>query len=201
MSFPSAVGFTLRFEGGKVDNPDDPGGRTAYGITAASFAQWLGVPLEESQDVWTATPDQVLSFLRSYWTRIGGQGFDQLDERLGVLMFDAAYNHGQPMAIQFLQRALGGLDDDGKFGPQTFNRLHDVFGATPQTLLDDLVAQRKDHYLERGLKPTLTQFLHGWLRRAEDCQRVADCAVGDLAAVVVTANDGAKLPMLLPGVP
>jgi lysozyme family protein len=203
VSFPLTVAFTARWEGGKCDVPGDPGGRTGVcGITQSSFAAWLRVPLENSQDVWTATADQVLSFLRSYWTRIGGAGFDGIDERLGVLMFDAAYNHGQPMAIQFLQRALGGLDDDGKFGSQTFNRLHDVYGQTGnQALLDDLVNERKAHYIARALQPRLTQFLKGWCRRTDDCQRVADCAVGDLPSVVITANGGASLPMVLPGIP
>ena len=31
---------TLRYEGGKVDNPKDPGGRTAYGVTQNTYNAW-----------------------------------------------------------------------------------------------------------------------------------------------------------------
>lgn len=197
MSFPMALGFTLRWEGGCVDDFSDPGGRTAYGITQHSFDGWLG----EHQDVFTASGDQVASFYRAYWIRMGGQGFDQIDERLGLLMFDASVQHGNKLAIQFLQRALGELDDDGRFGSQTLNRLHEVYLSDSHILLDDLVRERQDHYQERGLKPQLTQYLDGWLRRIGDCQAIADCQVAALVNVVKHANGGVTLPIAIKDIP
>jgi len=198
MSFPRALGFTARWEGGFSDDELDPGGRTNVGITEASYQDWLRNP---EADVLDITPDQVVSFYRGWWNRNGCVGYDQLDERMGILMFDASVQHGGPMAIRFLQRALGGLTDDGVFGRLTFNRMHDVYEATPQTLLDDLVSERKAHYIARSLAPGMIRWLHGWLGRVEDCGRVADAHPADLDLVVRGAHDGAKLPMVLPGIP
>lgn len=194
MAFENALGFTLRQEGGKVDDPQDPGGRTNCGITQASFSKWLRVPMENSQDVWTASADQVIAFYRAYWDRAGCQGYDQLDERLGMLMFDASVQHGNALAVQFLQQAIG-VEPDGKFGTMTFDAMHTCYEDTPQMLLDDVVMHRKDHYHERALKPQLTKFLEGWLRRIDDLQAVADTQPAALVNVVRHANGSAPLPI------
>lgn len=200
MSFPLAVGFTTRWEGGKIDDPADPGGRTNVGVTQSSFANWLRQPIETAQDVWTATPDQIVSFYRDYWTRMGGPGYDQVDERLSVIMFDASVQHGNSLAVKFLQHAMQ-VTEDGKFGPNSFQRLHLCAHDDLPGLLLGTVEARKDHYMARGLVPQLTKFLHGWLARADDVQRVAQCQPSDLLSVVQSAHDHAKLPMAFTGIP
>ncbi len=199
MSFPLAVAFTGRWEGGKDDDPSDPGGRTFMGITQQSFASWLRVPLEGCQDVWTATPDQVVSFFKDWWQRMGAPGYDGVDERLGIIMFDACVQHGNNLAVRFLQRAMK-IDADGKFGPQSYAKLHLCYHDDPQGLLLDTVRYRKEHYMERGLKPELTKFLGGWLSRADDCRNVAQSPVSDLVSVVRAAHHSAPLPIQISGV-
>jgi len=39
-AFDTCLAFTLRAEGGYVDDPADPGGATNMGITLATFRQW-----------------------------------------------------------------------------------------------------------------------------------------------------------------
>ena len=199
MSFEKSLGFTARWEGGESDDVDDPGGRTFVGITQASFSKWLKVPLENCQDVFTATGDQVASFYRAYWAGMSGEGYDRIDERLSLLMFDAAVQHGPSLAVEFLQLAIG-AEPDGKFGPKTYSTLQTVYEDTPQILLDDLVMHRRDHYHERALKPQLTKFLPGWLARVDDCQAAADTTEAGLINVVRNAHSKAPLPIAIDGV-
>lgn len=201
MSFELSLGFVARWEQGRSDDVDDPGGRTFVGITEQSFANWLGVPLEGCQDVWTATPDQVISFYRRYWQNSGGEGFDAIDPRLGLLMFDAAVQHSPHESVRLLQTALKGLKVDGQYGDMTHDRLMDVWNQTPDAFLHDLVDARKDYYIAIALKPTMTKFLGGWLNRVADCVLVANCRPEDLLPVVQAAHSHAHLPLALEGIP
>lgn len=197
MSFANAMSFTARWEGGKIDDPIDPGGRTGIGgITQTSFNAFTGT----QQDVWTATADQIVSFYRSYWDHTGGPGFDAVDPRLSVVMFDASFNHGNTMAIQFLQRAVSVLDD-GQFGSVTLSALHDYYDRESEKLLQDLVQQRRDHYIARSIaKPPLQKYLHGWVSRCDDLLSVVGSSPDDLPEVVTHAHGSAKLLMNFPGI-
>jgi lysozyme family protein len=42
--FDACLAFTLREEGGYVDDPADPGGATNMGITLATYRQWSDNP-------------------------------------------------------------------------------------------------------------------------------------------------------------
>jgi len=66
--------YILKVEGGFVDNPKDPGGRTNYGITAATLASArarlkdAGLP----EDVKDLTKEQALAiYERFYWKPAG----------------------------------------------------------------------------------------------------------------------------------
>jgi lysozyme family protein len=43
------LAFTLRQEGGYVDDPADPGGATNMGITLATYREWSDGPLGDLQ--------------------------------------------------------------------------------------------------------------------------------------------------------
>jgi lysozyme family protein len=60
--FAPALEFTLSFEGGYVDAPDDPGGRTRYGITARDHPdaeQQYRAPFEPVAEPTAALPEAV----------------------------------------------------------------------------------------------------------------------------------------------
>ena len=56
MSFPLALRIVLKNEGGKVDNPHDPGGRTNKGITNRVYRAWKKDP---TADVFNATDQEI----------------------------------------------------------------------------------------------------------------------------------------------
>lgn len=131
---------TLEFEGipGKVDDPDDPGGRTAYGITQKTYDRYLKP--QPSKDVWDITIEEVRSiYYRDYWLRVGASfRFWPIP----LLLFDAAVNHGVTRAIKFLAASNG----------------------DPKRYLDVRVAFY--HAIVRH-RPTSRKYLKGWLRRAD----------------------------------
>src|SRR5437868_13590654 len=48
-TFDTCLAFTLREEGGYVDDPADPGGATNMGITLATYQEWSDPNLAEIQ--------------------------------------------------------------------------------------------------------------------------------------------------------
>ena len=101
--FDDALKITLQFEGGKVDDPNDPGGRTAYGVTQRTFDEWRDGLGQPHADVWTILPDEVAAIYRKeYW---GTAGCDNLDWPLSLFHFDAAVNHGLGRAGRWLLAA------------------------------------------------------------------------------------------------
>lgn len=114
-TFDPCVTFTLKQEGGWVNNPKDPGGATNHGITIGVLSAWRG---------WDATPDDVRALTENearaiyrhrYWMPIRG---DDLPQALALVTFDAAVNSGVSRAANWLQQAVG-ADTDGSIGPQT----------------------------------------------------------------------------------
>jgi lysozyme family protein len=107
-NFDRAVDVVLFEEGGYVDDPDDPGGETIYGITRRDHpALWAnGRP----------SIDQAKSVYREqYWNQVKG---DDLPWPLCLFVFDSAVNQGVSAAIRMMQRALD-TAQDGILGPAT----------------------------------------------------------------------------------
>ena len=64
----SALKFVLRWVGGFVDLPDDPGGRTNKGVTQKVYDQWRARQGAAPQDVKLISEDEVHSIYEAgYW--------------------------------------------------------------------------------------------------------------------------------------
>lgn len=156
--FAQALPHVLRVEGGFVDDPDDRGGRTNFGITQNTFDVWNGSKGLRKRDVKDVTPDEVAAIYHErYW--VAGK-CDALPWPLSAAHFDACVNHGKPNAAKMLQEALG-VTIDGKIGPKT---LAAVEAADTDDLVDDLLWVRLEFYrsIARGSQE---KFLRGWVWR------------------------------------
>lgn len=109
-NFDRAFTDLIGHEGGYVNNPDDPGGETNWGITVAVARANGYSGLMKDMDMETAKA----IYAKRYWLPV----FDELRYPLAFQLFDAAVNSGVEQAVKWLQRAVH-VDDDGKFGPNT----------------------------------------------------------------------------------
>lgn len=90
--FDLAVELVLKHEGGLVDNPQDPGGLTNFGISLRSYPQ-LG---EDGIRKLTADDAKAI-YLRDFWKpwMMGAP-----DQRLANVLLDSAVNQGMNTALQ-----------------------------------------------------------------------------------------------------
>ena len=157
-----ALLFVLRWEGGFVDHPDDPGGRTNRGVTQKVYDGWRARQGLSAQDVKLIADAEVHAIYASdYWLP---PRCDVLDAPLDIVQFDTAVNMGVGRAVRFLQ-ASAGCNVDGDFGAATERA---VAGCDRGNVLAAYCQRREDFY--RGLvakNPKLAVFLKGWMNRLD----------------------------------
>jgi len=166
-NFDTCLAFTLRKEGGYVDNPADPGGATNMGITLATYREWshdsdLG-PIQ-IEDMTERTARAIYRSL--YWNPSRG---DALPVGVDLSVFDMGVNAGIWASARLLQRALGfvGEEVDGCIGPETLSAAAKCDGPT---LVNDLAERQSAYYRSLSDFPT---FGTGWLNRTEARRRAA----------------------------
>lgn len=159
--FLAAFELLIKHEGGYVNDPQDPGGETIYGISRRAHPEaWRqGQPtLEEAQAI----------YLRDYWRPLR---CNEIPAAVAVFLFDTGVNTGNRRAIQFLQRALG-VKDDGIIGPITLGAAN---RASMDTLVPAIAAERLLHIASLS---TWGRFGRGWSRRVVDvsihCSTIKD---------------------------
>lgn len=168
-------------EGGYVNDPDDPGGATKYGVTLATL-QRLGIDLTGDgrvtvADVRMLSPDQAEDiFIRHYFDapRLG-----ELPAPIQASVFDMYVNAGA-QAIRILQRLLNQMGQpvavDGVLGPQTIAAAHAAAAAAPDHFADAYgIARRNYYYALADARPASRKYARtrqgdkgGWIRRAEE---------------------------------
>lgn len=153
--FEVALSFVLQHEGGFVDDPADPGGRTKYGISQLAYPAMdiAGLTLEKAGEL----------YRRDYWNacRCG-----ELPSPLAIAVFDSAVNQGTDAAIRMLQESLG-VHVDGKIGPVT---LKAAASANLKTTLVNFVAARAMRY---ATNKNLALYGRGWFHRLAACHQAA----------------------------
>ena len=169
MSLDAMLDAVLEREGGFVDDPDDPGGATKFGITRGVLAAWRGTDVTV-HDVETLSVVEARAILAElYYHR---PHIDRLPESLQPFLFDSAVNHGPVTAVRFLQRVLGAVAaeppaPDGILGRATLAAAEAEARRLGPWLEASLVDERRRFYCRLAARrPALAKFLHGWLRRA-----------------------------------
>lgn len=164
--FERALPIILRAEGGYVNDPDDPGGETNFGITTRTYHAFLKRSGHQPRSVKEISEDEVRAiYWYSYW--VPAQ-CDRLPWPLKLIHFDCAVNTGVSAAIRQLQRALG-LQDDGIMGPITVAR---CAPAGPRESYRYLLERAFFYRSVARRTPTSAKFLAGgWLGRLEHLYR------------------------------
>ena len=143
---------------GYVNDPDDTGGETKFGVAKNA---------NPTVDIAKLTYAQAkVIYKRNYWDKCK---CSELPERLATHLFDAAVNHGTTTAIKMLQRAVN-VPDDGLIGPKTIAAIQ----ALPEKqVVYFLIQHRRNFYLkivERN--PSQMKFLKGWMNRIQSLEQM-----------------------------
>jgi lysozyme family protein len=167
-------------EGGYVDDPDDPGGATNFGVTIHTMRR-LGLDLTrdgvvDALDVRALTRDQAVAlFIDHYYQR---PGIARLPQGLQPSVFDMYVNAGSN-AVKILQRLLREMGQeievDGVIGPQTAAAAEAAAKAAPDHIADAYGIARRNYYLRLAdARPESRKFARsrtggkgGWIKRAE----------------------------------
>jgi lysozyme family protein len=145
------INKTLGHEGGKVNDPDDKGGKTNYGITQSTYNMFGG-----DEDVYNLTRDQAKDFYNKYYDHFG---IDKFPEENRDLIFDMYTNHSPRGVAKILQKAAG-VKADGIIGPKTL-------AALKNTDRTAIVSARNDYYDQLvANNPSQSKFLKGWKNRS-----------------------------------
>jgi lysozyme family protein len=168
-------------EGGFVNDPDDPGGATNFGVTIHTLRR-LGIDVNRDTridvtDVQRLTRAQAVDiYLEHYWKR---PGIAALPEVIQGSVFDMYVNAGGN-AVKILQRLLTDMgfpcDPDGEIGPQTVRAAALVLEAAPSHLADAYgIARRNYYYALADKRPASRKFARradggkgGWILRSEE---------------------------------
>jgi lysozyme family protein len=147
----------LSSEGGYVDHPSDPGGRTNLGVTQAVWENWIG-HVSGEKEMRSLTPEMVKPiYKKKYWDACR---CDELPSGVDYLVFDFAVNAGVGRSIKTLQKVFG-VTIDGAIGPKTLQ-------AVTFSDANDLIKKFSDEKVRfyQSL-PTFSVFGKGWLNRVE----------------------------------
>jgi lysozyme family protein len=153
----------LQSEGGYVNNPLDPGGRTNLGVTQAVWENWVGRKVDEPEMRGLTAEKVEPLYKKNYWNAVRG---DELPVGLDYLVFDFGVNAGAGRSIRLLQSAVG-VTPDGGFGPITLNA---VKSFEPAKLINNFSNEKVSFY---KLLPTFSTFGKGWLNRVEQTKASA----------------------------
>lgn len=168
-------------EGGYVNDPDDPGGATNFGVTIHTMRA-LGLDLDrdgdvDARDVRALTREQAVSiFIKNYFqkTRI-----DILPEPIQASVFDMYVNAGSN-AVKILQRLLKEFGEpvvvDGGLGPATAAAATRAYDKAGMFFVDAYGIARRNYYFgladrrpaSRKYARTKSGAKGGWIKRAEE---------------------------------
>lgn len=153
----TAINTTLGFEGGYVNNPNDTGGETNFGICKKAYPELdiKNLTIEQARNI----------YRRDYWDKLK---CDFIPDALSIAVFDFAVNSGIKRAIRYLQKALG-VTIDGIIGNQTIGACNRI---PTREVLEKFIQYRLEFLM--SLK-TWKYFGKGWGKRVkfvkETCER------------------------------
>ncbi|CAK63510.1 unnamed protein product (macronuclear) [Paramecium tetraurelia] len=127
------IELVLESEGGKVNDPNDPGGKTNRGITQKTYndqrKEIMGqankqmakkeknpLKIPEDKDVFDLTDDEIKDFYKYQFKRF--LAHEIKDPYTCYVYFDTCVLFGPNKAIKILQLACD-IESDGKLGPNT----------------------------------------------------------------------------------
>jgi len=162
-NFDQAVTQVLEAEGGFVNNPNDAGKATNFGITLAILKEYRKKDVTV-EDVKNLKVEEAKAIYKSvFWDPMK---LDQIQSlKLAKTLFNLCVNMGPSQASKFLQRALK-VKDDGVIGPKTIAAAN---GLPESKACLEVIKQAQIFYIHLvENKPSQITFLEGWINRTHE---------------------------------
>jgi lysozyme family protein len=179
-----AIAFVLRpdIEGGYVDDADDPGGETNYGISKKAHP---------GEDIKNLTPQRAAEIYRTeYWNPVARRVVD-MAPRLAFVLFDSSVNQGKGAAAKMLQGVLHAAQD-GIIGPRTLDALQDTLDAHDEAwVIEQFMVARAVRYTQTS---NWSKFGKGWMVR---CMKAMSAVLSYGEAPAKPVASSTILPELL----
>jgi lysozyme family protein len=157
--FETVMEFVMRWEGGYVNHPDDPGGETNFGIAKRSHPD---------VDIKNLTKEGAKAIYRKeYWDKLRG---DDLPLPVALAVMDYGVNSGVMRAAKQLQKSIG-ASPDGDIGPNTLKALERAVAAKGAKAIAQGVVMKRVIFLTGLVKKggSRLAFLTGWMKRTHQC--------------------------------
>ena len=152
------AGFTAGFEGGYVNDPDDPGGETNLGVTKSVWLSWCkakGLPVKSMRTLTMA--DVLPLYQERYWAPFAGK----LPWPLSGAIYDMSVNHG---AGDTNPDDEGGNEEGATYMLWRAKQLKPK-GTPVELALAACDAREAYYHAIVARRPTSQKYLKGWLRR------------------------------------
>jgi len=151
-AFSEAIKKTLIYEGGYVNDPDDAGGETNFGISKRSY------PDVDIKNLTLAGAKEI--YRRDYWERLRADEITH--QQVADELFDTAVNMGVRTATKLIQMALD-VHPDGKLGNITLTSLNK--SDAEKILLKFKLAKIARYTYLAKKRPANRKYLLGWINR------------------------------------
>lgn len=166
----------VKREGGYVNDPDDPGGPTKYGVTIHTLRRLRGDQITAA-DVRALTVQEAVDIYKVHYFE--KPRIDELPGPLQATVYDMQVNAGAN-AIRILQRLLPEFGEtvsvDGGLGPQSIGAAQRAFAKAGSFLVDAYGIARRNYYFAiADRRPASRKYARtraggkgGWIKRAEE---------------------------------
>ena len=164
-TFSEIISEVLKAEGGYVDDPDDKGGATNYGVTQATFSAFIGRDASKDEIKDMQEGDAIECYEEMFWKK---SKLDQFVDGLKHIYFDMVVNMGGRNAGKIIQRSINtkrnnnALDVDGIVGSGTLAQVDSI-------VIDDVLVERGMFFANNcfdgsryDLRTSQNKFLRGW---------------------------------------
>jgi lysozyme family protein len=149
--FNKCIQVILEHEGGYVDDPDDLGGETKYGIAKRFF------PNEDIKNLTVERAKEI--YWEKYWQPMKLDSID--DEASALELFDMGVNAGIRNATKMAQNIVNAIPD-GDLGPKTIIAIN----SYGNNFVTEYKESRRMYYVDITInRPANIKFLKGWLKR------------------------------------